>query len=398
MNRDCACLPIAREKAELAVLSKGTHPDLKAMLDERENYFATTAVFVSRRDINAMQDQIKAIETVANMPAWQEEIFDFEPDELHLAQPGTKGVFMGYDFHMTENGPRLIEVNTNAGGAFIVDALQDVVGQPSQAQLFADMFRREWQAAGRDGQLGFIAIIDNKPSAQFHYPDMCLAVETLQRHGFDAVIAGPAELALSDGVLSIGGKQIDMVYNRLTDFDLTAPENAVLRRALLEDAAVISPAPRHHALLADKSNLTILSDPDKLANLGVQQSVRDVLAAIPKTLEVTLDRLEELWRDRRKYFFKPNAGFGSRAAYHGAKLTKRVWAHISKGGYVAQEFIQPPRRVITQGGKPHGLKFDVRVYTYDGQALLNMARIYEGQTTNLRTQGGGLAPVIIIDE
>lgn len=26
---------------------------------------------------------------------------------------------MGYDFHLGEDGPRLIEVNTNAGGAFL---------------------------------------------------------------------------------------------------------------------------------------------------------------------------------------------------------------------------------------------------------------------------------------
>ncbi len=41
-------------------------------------------------------------------------------------------------------------------------------------------------------------------------------------------------------------------------------------------------------------------------------------------------------------------------------------------------------------------KFDVRVYTYDGAPLILGARIYQGQTTNLRTQGGGLAAVIPI--
>ena len=29
------------------------------------------------------------------------------------------GVFMGFDFHITASGPRLIEINTNAGGALL---------------------------------------------------------------------------------------------------------------------------------------------------------------------------------------------------------------------------------------------------------------------------------------
>jgi hypothetical protein len=30
---------------------------------------------------------------------------------------------MGYDFHLSPDGPRLIEINTNAGGAFLNAAL-----------------------------------------------------------------------------------------------------------------------------------------------------------------------------------------------------------------------------------------------------------------------------------
>ena len=32
---------------------------------------------------------------------------------------GPCGVFMGYDFHLGADGPKLIEVNTNAGGALL---------------------------------------------------------------------------------------------------------------------------------------------------------------------------------------------------------------------------------------------------------------------------------------
>ena len=36
-----------------------------------------------------------------------------------------QGVFFGYDFHIQSDGPRLIEINTNAGGAFLNIAARD---------------------------------------------------------------------------------------------------------------------------------------------------------------------------------------------------------------------------------------------------------------------------------
>ena len=39
------------------------------------------------------------------------------------------------------------------------------------------------------------------------------------------------------------------------------------------------------------------------------------------------------------------------------------------------------------------LKFDVRDYAYDGAVQWVAARLYQGQTTNFRTPGGGFAPV-----
>jgi hypothetical protein len=43
-------------------------------------------------------------------------------------------------------------------------------------------------------------------------------------------------------------------------------------------------------------------------------------------------------------------------------------------------------------------KLDVRLYTYDGRVLLAAARLYQGQTTNFQTPGGGFAPVFVILE
>jgi hypothetical protein len=39
--------------------------------------------------------------------------------EFSRFEPGPSGAFMGYDFHVVGDDPRLIEINTNAGGASI---------------------------------------------------------------------------------------------------------------------------------------------------------------------------------------------------------------------------------------------------------------------------------------
>ena len=56
----------------------------------------------------------------------------------------------------------------------------------------------------------------------------------------------------------------------------------------------------------------------------------------------------------------------------------------------------PSERMVKLDGSPEVRKTDVRLYAYDGQLLLTAARLYQGQTTNFRTPGGGFAPVFVI--
>jgi hypothetical protein len=50
--------------------------------------------------------------------------------------------------------------------------------------------------------------------------------------------------------------------------------------------------------------------------------------------------------------------------------------------------------MIELDGERVARKMDVRLYTYGGEVLLAAARLYQGQTTNFRTPGGGFAPVL----
>jgi hypothetical protein len=185
------------------------------------------------------------------------------------------------------------------------------------------------------------------------------------------------------------------VYNRLTDFPLQLPGNAVIKTAYLAGAVVVSPHPRAHALYADKRNLTLLSDAGFVKTTGIADELASALQeGIPRTELLTAENRAVLWQHRRRLFFKPSAGYGSKATYRGDKLTKRVWEELSAGTYVAQALVAPSERQLADVDTEPPLKVDIRLYTYAGAIKLVAARLYRGQTTNFRTPGGGFAPVL----
>ncbi|RJG48967.1 hypothetical protein D0Z70_24375, partial [Sphingobium terrigena] len=175
------------------------------------------------------------------------------------------------------------------------------------------------------------------------------------------------------------------------------PEHSALRAAYLDGSVVVTPNPHVHAKFADKRNLTLLSDTAQLREWGFDPAIVDTLVAgIPATERVDKASAERLWAGRRQFFFKPAGGYGSKAAYRGDKLTKSVWAEILESDYVAQAYVRPSERIIRLDGETVKRKIDVRLYTYDGEPLVAAARLYQGQTTNMRTAGGGFAPVLLM--
>ena len=109
---------------------------------------------------------------------------------------------------------------------------------------------------------------------------------------------------------------------------------------------VVTPNPHNHALHAAKGNLTLLTNPAALRAFGLPEEMLKRLAGIPKTVLVTSENADALWRDRKNLFFKPLSGYGGKAVYRGDKVTKGVWADIAGGGYVAQVLAAPGQRSL----------------------------------------------------
>jgi hypothetical protein len=408
LNADCFCTSVDPHALERALADQAGSPEIERLIREQCPYlFSARPIFVSHAHMERMSRVVKAFEAVVAGPAYRELVLARSP-EIARHTPGARGVFFGYDFHAAEDRLGLIEVNTNAGGAMLNAALgrahracclpvERLGPTATRVEAFeramVDMFHAEWRHSGRTAPLRTIAIVDESPREQYLYPEFLLFQRLFERKGLRAVIAEPRELELRGPALFLGDTRIDLVYNRLTDFYLEAPSSAAVRAAYLEDAVVLTPHPQAHALYADKRNLAIVSDATQLDALGVPPDVRDeLLAGVPRTVVVDSSNAAQLWEQRKRLFFKPFAGYGSRAAYRGDKLTHRVWSEIAAGGYVAQALVAPGERTIhADADKPH--KFDLREYVYDGLVQWTAARLYQGQTTNFRTPGGGFAPV-----
>ncbi len=408
LNRLCDCVSVDPERLR-AVLGPALEGHPVNLSETHPTLLAPVPVFLAQRDVGRIREIVEAVEAAVTTEAYREPVLARLPAAARVDR-GALGMFLGFDFHLSPEGPKLIEINTNPGGALLevylglaqdpcCDRVERLVERADATELesaLLDVFREEFRRERTRSELRSVVIVDEDPPGQFLYPEMLLFSGLLERNGIRARVADPGKLVLQERRLLLEGEPVDLVYNRLTDFALESPRNAVLRKALLEGAAVVTPGPRAHALYANKGNLIALTDSDLLRSWNVEPRLVEVLTrGIPRTVRVTPENADQLWSERRELFFKPLAGYGSRGTYRGSKLTRRVWQSILDSDYVAQERVPPSeRQVPTEEGEPRALKLDVRCYTYAGRVLLFGARLYHGQTTNMRTEGGGLASVL----
>ena len=402
LNGDCRSAMLDRAALQRAMQAQGEM--WHGMVTEHcQHLFADVPVFITAAQMRQMREVIDAVERVVENGKWG-------VGSGEWMQHSAKGVFYGYDFHLNSDGAHLIEINSNAGGGFLNALLLDsqretgwpgvAVAQENLEQAFIEMFRNEWRLERGAAALHSIAIVDEQPEGQYLYPEFLLAQGVFERAGIAAYIADPAALHVrGDGLYleSSGDSQkIDLVYNRLTDFSLH--QHPALRQAYLGGSVVLTPNPAHYARYADKRNLVRLTDADDLRALCASEAdIAALQAGVPQTRLVEAADQERWWGERKQWFFKPAASYGGKGAYRGANLTRRVFDEIMQGGYVAQRMAVPGERMVcAEGAEAQPLKFDVRCYVYDGQVQLVAARLYQGQTTNFRTPGGGFAPIYLV--
>ena len=351
-------------------------------------------------DLRSMLRLVRLTYRLSQNSDYQRLVMPQLPDVARV-DPGHAGLMMGYDFHLTADGPRLIEVNTNAGGGYLAWLATAQYSQLDPGQLpprltarLRRTFLQEWTSfCGSDKSLKRVVILDEEPEQQPLYLEMSKFCDWLVGLGLEAEIVAPEQLQASrNGVLS-QGQPVDLIYNRHCDFFLETDQMEGLRDAYLNRSICLSPNPFVYGLLADKRRMVAWSDEETLQQLGLKNKDCELLLdLVPRSRLLADCDPEEIWQQRKGLVFKPVTRFGSRGVLMGKSVSRLRFSEQEPETTLVQE-IAPPG--VTEGGG-ESFKTDLRLYVYRNQLLGIGARLYQGQVTNLRTVGGGFAPVVLV--
>lgn len=345
---------------------------------------------------------VRLLDRLSRNGRYRELVYPQVPDVARF-DPGHDAVMMCYDFHLVGETPRLIEVNTNAGGGLLALLAHNptwpvAIGSlPAKLsgrllQTFADETRHF--TAGAKLKPGAIAIIDADPPSQYLFPEMCAFAELFESWGVPAVVVDPGQLDASGAGVLNEGQPVDLVYNRHCDFYLESAAMAGLRAAYLNRCVCLTPNPHMYGLLADKRRLALWTDPGHHADWSLTAQESALLAEVvpAASLMAEHDRTA-LWASRKQQVFKPVDSFGSRGVLLGEKISRKRFDELPAASTLVQELV-PPSLTAVPGASP--MKTDLRVFAYRQRILGIAARLYHGQVTNLRTPGGGFARVKLV--
>ncbi|MDB5972165.1 MAG: hypothetical protein JWQ90_4615 [Hydrocarboniphaga sp.] len=303
----------------------------------------------------------------------------------------SRPLLLSYDVHPMPDGPVLIEVNTNAGG--VLTAMQaarngneccaDWEHGQLEARLLA-LFRRDLLGLDRD-RTGIVAIVDDSLAAQPLLAEMRALADLMRPFAAEVLVLDAADLNYHDGRLRHGETAIDRVYWRSTDFLLTEPGHASVRRAVLEKSTILAPSPEAYEAIADKRRLVEWSVQPELAT----DAITGLSFRIAETLPMNTRTVEAWYADRSEWVFKPVSGYASRGVYIGKSISRRKLAELPADDYLAQRYA--PHPVIDRDGRQW--KYDVRFFADRGQVIGAAARVFQGQVVGMREPGSGFAPL-----
>lgn len=357
------------------------YPDLESEMLESmisDQLLSPFHIDLTENTFEQLKTEIQGYEALKE---WSEKNLGSEFEKMELRKPKNKAVCTSYDFHINENGePKLIEINTNA--AFLalgLELYQFLKHQPESNFTESDlvsMFKNEIMLSG--ALANEICIMDENPKDQRLYIEFLIYQQIFKKHQMNTKIIDLKEID-SAPVNSL-------VYNRYTDFYLSDEKSKNIKALFNSNQLQLSPHPFEYFLSADKQ---------RMCDWNRQSTV-----AKPKSLlkiyDLGVEEKDFIWSERKKLFFKPKTSYGSKQAYKGANVSRKNFDEFYGSQFIAQEYVMPAEIDVVIENTPQKLKYDLRCYAYEGNLQLIIARLYQGQTTNLRTNGGGFSIVKII--
>ncbi len=365
------------------------YPNLNTDLDKYLNVFSPNTVELDHSILQQIKNFVSVAFKLSRHENLQKQLFELYPEKANniYKKAPNQSVLMSYDFHITDQHIKLIEINTNASSFTIGNVISELQHKKSHIEAIKQSFHQEIKHTGKK-QVN-LAIIDDCPSEQKLYLEFLLYKELFKRWGHTCSIIDVDQLQLKNGVpIDSSGTPIDFIYNRYCDFYLEEDRSKQLLEAYLNQKVILSPQPKEYFLLADKQRMTDW----QTLNLDeyINSEEQDILFST--LLESRLIKhfdAETLWQNKKKYFFKPAQSFGGKSAYRGKNITKKVFQRLLNENTLVQEYAAPG----TIEAQDQKWKYDLRVYCYQDKIDQIVARTYQGQTTNASTLGGGISLV-----
>lgn len=327
-----------------------------------------------------MLDFSRSVFGLKDNPAYLRLLEPYLP-EMARIKTQWPSVLMGFDFHLTADGPKLIEINNNAGGLYIGEGRW--LPQPEIAVLtgslevrLSEMFHSNWST---------IAIMDEDVTNQFMYPEMLAYAALLEQQGRHVVVVSPEDLQLGDEGLTYEGVKIDAIYNRHTDFYLETADVAHVRAAYERGQVVVNPHPRSYALIGDKSRMVDWWRDGLLEQCIDSNAVEIIRAVTPQTVQLAEVDPEQVWRDRKYWVFKPSARHGGKGVVLGKGVSRVRFDALDQKETIVQQMV-PASMVEVEGQQ---MKFDIRLYMHGEKLIALAGRVWRGQVTNFREPGSG---------
>ena len=310
-----------------------------------------------------------------------------QPDDQDdpLLQESRYGEFMlSFDFHLTPEGPRLIEINHSADGIMAVSKLVD--DPKALHSSVAHALRREHQAAAVcDASQAMLCCVIYSAAVNNarRMPEYIAFAEKMVAEGVPCRVASSEQVRQreGDGRLEITrtGEVVTLIYNKMdNDRRLRLPCHAHIRQAVLAGTVALTPHPAVYARSCDKRQLEAM------------QHSNIVLKSKPFRSR----KPEEWWAERTQWVFKPPMGFASRGVKLGRTLTQQqmraMVASDQETNWHVQQYAPatPSEDGVT--------RFDLRFYVHRETVLAAVTRNFDAEIMNLATPMSGLRHIRIV--
>ncbi|MCG6926823.1 MAG: circularly permuted type 2 ATP-grasp protein [Acidobacteria bacterium] len=396
--------------------------------------------FVPRGDWDALRSQgVRVMEVAARVAR---EVFDGDVGRLCAflgtpesearwvsVDPGPPDVVLSrLDAFVTPEGPRFIEINSDAPAGFgysdrMARLFQElpvfrdfarglpVSYQRSDAALVRAVVG-QWRPSG-DAARPRIAIVDWAEVKT--RPDQEILREAFAARGFECLLADPREVDIREGRLHAGGAAVDLVYRRAVLSELVEGEDDV--KAFLQAYRQrLCPFVNSFRcrLSEDKAFFAVLTD-EAFAHLMSEEEIGLLSRVLPWTRRVAerrtlkrgreIDLLPYVIENREHLVLKPAHSYGGRSVYLGSETSPEDWESAARAGleapWVVQERVTIPEEPFPVLDHETGemtfvpLKVNANPFYVAGEEAGAVTRASRSSVINV-SAGGGSVPTFVV--